>query len=176
MTYLRMSTHQLGLSHSISGSVLLRPANRAENQQSQEATKKNFNSANLILMSIVKSGIIKFEFKTLLCSPYCIYVPTLRKQTGLSRISKNSKIVLNLQCSPKKLSPKGRKKLNIPSPPWLLFVCFNLLLVKCPIGQSIDIKPLSFCSAELRKGHLKGFLQSCLYRNKYPLVEAKSLK
>ena len=39
-------------------------ANRAEKQQSQEATKKNFNSANLILMSIGKSGIIKFEFQT----------------------------------------------------------------------------------------------------------------
>ena len=39
-------------------------ANRAENQQSQEATKKNFKSANLILLSIRKSGIIKFEFQT----------------------------------------------------------------------------------------------------------------
>ena len=36
----------------------------AENLQSQEATKKKFNSANLILMSIGKSGIIKFEFQT----------------------------------------------------------------------------------------------------------------
>ena len=40
-------------------------ANWAENQQSQEATKTNFNSANLILMSIRKSGIIKFEFQKL---------------------------------------------------------------------------------------------------------------
>ena len=48
------------------GSLLskVEQANRAENLQSQEATKKNFNSANLILMSIGKSGIIKFEFQT----------------------------------------------------------------------------------------------------------------
>ena len=39
-------------------------ATRAENQQSQEATKKNFNSTNLILLSIEKSGVIKFEFQT----------------------------------------------------------------------------------------------------------------
>ena len=39
-------------------------ANRAENKQSQEATNFFFNSANLILMSIGKSGIIKFEFQT----------------------------------------------------------------------------------------------------------------
>ena len=39
-------------------------ANRAENQQTQEVTKNNFNSADLILMSIGKSGIIKFEFQT----------------------------------------------------------------------------------------------------------------
>ena len=31
-------------------------------QHSQEATMKNFNSANLILMSIGKSGFIKFEY------------------------------------------------------------------------------------------------------------------
>ena len=39
-------------------------ASWAENLQRQEATKKNFNSANLIIMSIGKSGIIKFEFRT----------------------------------------------------------------------------------------------------------------
>ena len=39
-------------------------ANRADKKQSQEATRKNFNSANLILMTIGKSGIIKFEFQT----------------------------------------------------------------------------------------------------------------
>ena len=38
-------------------------ANRTENKQIQEATKKIFNSANLILMSIGKSGVIKFEFQ-----------------------------------------------------------------------------------------------------------------